>query len=190
MSDFKKIVYEELMEISKLQIEYDEAVFDKFECEWDACKCHLALVDEIGEVNHELKKLWCYWRENQSEVDRKKLLEELADCLHFAMSYYININIPYCSKLYIEIFHTDTFEEIVTKLAKHMEEVCKSKYLTVFSLQKYRDEVESIVDFKAPIDLPVGVLAVSKLCRFSFDELIEAYKEKNKINWKRLENGY
>ena len=81
MSDFKKIVYKELMEITNLQLQYDEAVFEKIESEWDACKCHLALIDEIGEVNHELKKMWCYWRENQPKVDREKLLEELSESL-------------------------------------------------------------------------------------------------------------
>lgn len=179
----------ELSEIAELQMTYDKAVFDKFESEWNACKCHLALIDEIGEVNHELKKLWCYWKESQSKVDRKKLLEELSDCLHFAMSYYINESLPYSVLNYA---HTaDTLEDWVDNLAHAIVmEIEPNSYLSGFSLEKYRNEVEHIISFRSAVDLPLGVFAIAKLCGFSFDELIKAYKEKNKINWERLENGY
>ena len=181
----------ELLEIAKLQITYDKAVFEKFDEEWNACKCHLALVDEIGEVNHELKKLWCYWRENQPKVDRKKLLEELADCLHFAMSYYLNENLPYCDKYSTDTWCTDTLEDWIENLAFDIvAELEPNPYFSSFSLQKYRDEVEHIISFRSAVDLPMGVFAIAKLCGYTFDDLIKAYKEKNETNWKRLENNY
>ncbi len=179
----------ELSEIANLQIAYDRAVFEKFDEEWNACKCHLALVDEIGEVNHELKKLWCYWRESQPKVDREKLLEELADCLHFAMSYYINESLPYSV---INYAHTsEALEDWIKNLAFDIvTELEPNPYFNSFSLQKYRDEVEHIISFRSAIDLPLGVFAISKLCRYTFDDLIKAYKEKNKTNWERLGNNY
>lgn len=181
----------ELAEIANLQIAYDKAVFEKFDEEWNACKCHLALIDEIGEVNHELKKLWCYWRENQPKVDRKKLLEELADCLHFAISYYINENLPYCDKYSTDTWHTDTLEDWIENLAFDIvAELEPNPYFNSFSLQKYRDEVEHIVSFRSAVDLPMGVFAIAKLCGYTFDDLIKAYKEKNETNWARLENNY
>ena len=45
-----------------------------------------ALFDELGELNHEDKKSWCWWKKTQHEVDRNKLLEELVDCFHFSLS--------------------------------------------------------------------------------------------------------
>lgn len=47
----------------------------------------IAYLDEVGELVHELKPLWCYWKKNNKEVDKQRVLEELSDCLHFALSY-------------------------------------------------------------------------------------------------------
>lgn len=60
--------------------------FDKI----DTDLIKIAYLDEVGELIHELKPLWCYWKKSQKEVDKKRVLEELADCLHFALSYELN----------------------------------------------------------------------------------------------------
>ena len=44
-----------------------------------------ALFDELGELNHELKAKWCWWKKTQEPVDREKLLEEYVDCIHFGL---------------------------------------------------------------------------------------------------------
>lgn len=60
--------------------------FDKI----DTTLIQIAYLDEVGELIHELKPLWCYWKKSQKEVDKQRVLEELADCLHFALSYELN----------------------------------------------------------------------------------------------------
>ena len=60
--------------------------FDKI----DTALIKIAYLDEVGELIHELKPLWCYWKKSQKEVDKQRVLEELADCLHFALSYELN----------------------------------------------------------------------------------------------------
>ena len=60
--------------------------FDKI----DTALIKIAYLDEVGELIHELKPLWCYWKKAQKEVDKQRVLEELADCLHFALSYELN----------------------------------------------------------------------------------------------------
>lgn len=47
----------------------------------------VAYLDEVGELIHELKPLWCYWKKQHKEIDKQRVLEELSDCLHFALSY-------------------------------------------------------------------------------------------------------
>ena len=47
----------------------------------------LAYLDEVGELIHELKPLWCYWKKEHKEINMQRVLEELSDCLHFALSY-------------------------------------------------------------------------------------------------------
>ena len=45
-----------------------------------------AILDEIGELNHELKADWCWWKKSQKPVDRSRVLEEFVDVLHFCLS--------------------------------------------------------------------------------------------------------
>lgn len=47
----------------------------------------MATLDEIGEFTHELKGDWCWWNKSQEQVDRSKVLEELADVFHFVLIY-------------------------------------------------------------------------------------------------------
>ena len=47
----------------------------------------IAYLDELGELIHELKPLWCYWKKDNKPVNKRRVLEELSDCLHFALSY-------------------------------------------------------------------------------------------------------
>ena len=49
-------------------------------------KLELAIIDELGELTHELKGDWCWWKKTQKPVDRKRVLEELVDVYHFVMT--------------------------------------------------------------------------------------------------------
>ena len=33
-----------------------------------------AILDELGELNHELKGDWCWWKKSQKPVDRQRVL--------------------------------------------------------------------------------------------------------------------
>ena len=44
----------------------------------------MAILDEIGELTHELKANWCWWKKTQAPVDNEKVLGELVDIWHFA----------------------------------------------------------------------------------------------------------
>lgn len=58
---------------------------------------------ELGELLQEWKQ-FKYWKINKGEIDRDKMLEEWADCMHFALSLFIQEEIEediseYCSYL-------------------------------------------------------------------------------------------
>ena len=58
---------------------------------------------ELGELLQEWKQ-FKYWKLNKGEIDREKMLEEWADCMHFALSLFIQEEIEediseYCSYL-------------------------------------------------------------------------------------------
>ena len=78
----------------------------------------IAYLDEVGELIHELKPLWCYWKKNNKEVNKRRVLEELSDCLHFALSYEINKTKD--GGNIIEYYNTSVapFEKTLRKLPK------------------------------------------------------------------------
>ena len=58
---------------------------------------------ELGELLQEWKQ-FKFWKLNKGEIDREKMLEEWADCMHFALSLFIQEEIEediseYCSYL-------------------------------------------------------------------------------------------
>lgn len=162
-------------EMIEMQRSYDEAVYKEFGCEYDKEKCTLALFDELGEFNHELKANWCYWKKTQKPVDREKALEELADVWHFALS------LVYHNYDEIRVYNEEMAREMIIISSSRIEVMSKENkklsewYFDLFDIFSNRIETLIVIGIK---------------CGFSLEEVYEAYKKKNKTNWERLENGY
>lgn len=170
---------EMISEMIKLQRKYDAAVYKEFDCEFNKEQCTLAMMDELGEFNHELKANWCYWKHTQKPVDYDKALEELADVWHFALSltYHdlnethitLNNKLLYVVKEGIEF----NWEHVLYMLYDNQE--LSSLYLELFEVFANKLEILTVIGIK---------------CGFSLKQVYEAYRKKNKINWERLANGY
>ena len=54
---------------------------------YTAVELDLAILDELGEVNHHLKPLWAWWKKPGSAltIDADALVNEAADVLHFLL---------------------------------------------------------------------------------------------------------
>ena len=77
----------DVKELLRRQAMLDEKFKDKMGTkEIDPNKIRVAYIDEVGEFIHELKPKWCYWKNKFKEMDKRKTLEELSDCMHFALS--------------------------------------------------------------------------------------------------------
>lgn len=58
---------------AEFYIDYEHAlVFERIG--EDEEKLNLAILDEIGELTHELKANWCWWKKSQAPVDNEKVL--------------------------------------------------------------------------------------------------------------------
>lgn len=78
----------DLQELLKRQSMLDDKFKEKMRIDkLDPKLIKVAYLDEVGELVHELKPLWCYWKKEHKEIDKQRVLEELSDCLHFALSY-------------------------------------------------------------------------------------------------------
>lgn len=153
---------EMLKEMAELQYKYDEDVYKVHDCDFDRNKCYCALVDELGELNHELKVEWCWWERTQKPVNKTKVLEKLADIWRVALSMY-NHNVY----RYLDIEKT---------------------FLMINMNKLYCEVLRDIVNDNRY--LIKNMIELSYILGFTFEEVYVAYKFKNKVNYERLESGY
>lgn len=163
-----------IIKMLKMQAKLDKAIMDEYGLDKiDEDKLSFAILDEVGELTHELKANWCWWKKTQAPVDEKKVLGELVDIWHFVLSWQNNFNGGEEGLL------TDNqLMEKVDNSRWAIEEhgkgiVIKLADLSYFSLRK----VEPLI-------------AITEHLGFTIEQVYEAYCGKNKINYQRLESGY
>ena len=88
MEALKKIDIEELL---KRQETLDEKFDEKDTLRKRTVdRIMIAYYTELGELFQELKSEWNYWKNSTRKIDRRRVLEELSDTLHFYLSYLNN----------------------------------------------------------------------------------------------------
>ena len=116
---------EQLKELLEMQRVLDENIYTTHNVKYDEEKTYLALIDEIGELNHELKAEWCWWKKNQAPVNKEKVLEELVDVWHFALSiFYQNHCGVGISKQTIQYFEDLELCELYLCLIRKVQKIC------------------------------------------------------------------
>lgn len=159
---------EMILEMGEMQKKLDEALLEKGRAlgkieEYDRDRCTFALIDELGELTHELKGDWCWWKATQKPVDRAKVLEELVDAYHFGLSLDNHGNNLYCTDLdYMKNLGYSPLKCItwVISSARMYQCVTKKLYSLTYALG------------------------------FTMEEVYQGYIEKNKENYERIERGY
>ena len=132
-------------------------------------KLQLAIIDELGELTHELKGDWCWWKKTQKPVDRKRVLEELVDVYHFVMTWEMldNENLKIEDLLFYYSYYISRFGNGV--------QGDLNDFINNVSIEN--DKLEHLLD-------------LTERLGFSFDEVYQEYLNKNMINYERLQNGY
>lgn len=133
----------------------------------------LATLDEIGEFTHELKGDWCWWKKSQEPVDRNKVLEELADVLHFVLIY----ELFYGKRKYL------TDPEQYRESPRNCMSIVQMDI--GFGIANALTRIIDFVDGRL-----MYLLALSEHLGFCLEEVYAAYMRKNAINMERLANGY
>lgn len=131
-------------------------------------KLELAIIDELGELTHELKGNWCWWKKTQPPVNRQRVLEELVDVYHFVMTWEL-MRSPCGVRSILSScnFHIEMFGRGVSG--------------------RLSDFIGDITFYTIKL---VPLLELTEKLGFSFDEVYQEYLNKNKINYERLKNGY
>lgn len=166
--------YELIKEMLQMQEKLDEAIMKEYGLnEIDEENLRIAILDEVGELTHELKANWCWWKKTQAPVDKQKVLGELVDIWHFVLSYQNHFNFGEEARLsYLNE------EELSNGMLKRLR-TKKSNLSKVLT---------RLVIFESSI-IPV-LIAITEYLGFTIEQVYEAYCGKNKINYQRLESGY
>lgn len=166
--------YNLIKEMLQMQEKLDEAIMKEYGLdEIDEENLRMAILDEVGELTHELKANWCWWKKTQAPVDKEKVLGELVDIWHFVLSYQNHFNFGEEARLsYLNE------EELSNGMLKRLR-TKKSNLSKVLT---------RLVIFESSI-IPV-LIAITEYLGFTIERVYEAYCSKNKINYQRLKEGY
>ena len=166
--------FELIKEMLKMQAKLDEAIMNEYGLtEINKENLRMAILDEVGELTHELKGNWCWWKKTQAPVDDKKVLGELVDIWHFVLSYQNHFN--------------DGGNGISNDL---MFGINSDGILNLLVTNEYRlsGELTDLATFD--IYKMERLVAISEYLGFTVEQVYEAYCDKNKINYQRLKEGY
>lgn len=153
-------------EMLKMQKKLDVAIFEKagMKAYPKPEQYFLAILDEVGELNHEMKPKWCWWKANSGKVDKEKQLEELVDVWHFVLSFANSAEIN-PNEIDIKFVFGDTLRDFVGVL-KHA----------------------TTIDYA--MDLIVSLAGLTQYLDFDMSQVYDMYVKKNRINHERAEGDY
>lgn len=146
--------------------------------ERDVLNLRLAILDEVGELNHELKKKWCWWKESQDNVDTMKVWEELIDIWHFVMSGYID-----------EVKNDETLSvQEILDITDH-----KAKAFKDHGVYRYEFLIWSLLQamyFNEYSLALSSLILVGGSLGFDIDDVYYKYMDKNAENYMRAHSDY
>ena len=167
---------EKLLEMLEMQKALNENILKEHGDEkYTDDNLYHALLDELGELNHELKAEWCWWKNTQKPVDRDKVLEEYVDCIHFGL----------CRLLR----HGGTLPKVAHDVMEDYKFFVSHSILRVHSIMDFIADVIYLYS-EDGVKMFRSLLLLGNKLGFDFDTIYEAYIKKNKVNYERLKNGY
>ncbi len=163
-----------IKEMLQMQAKLDEAIMKEYELfAIDEAKLSFAILDEVGELTHELKGNWCWWKKTQPPVDMGKVLGELVDIWHFVLSWQNNFNGGEEGLLTDDVLMKNVDDNRWAIETHDMGIIVKLADLSCFRLWK----VEPLI-------------AITEYLDFTIEDVYQAYCNKNKVNYQRLKEGY
>lgn len=163
---------EKFMEMVEMQENTDALIFKKMRLLTppQPSEYKLAIVDEVGELNHELKGRWCWWQATPTPIVWEKVREELVDVWHFCLSY---------------LAHHIRFDR--EQFAAEIDYEKSSYYDPIDFLSQFMYPPTSANMMKNVFEYLIGI---GNNLGFDFEAVYQAYKQKNAENNDRAETNY
>lgn len=128
----------------------------------------IALRVEVAEFVNACYKSWKYWK--SKPMDRSQILDEAIDVIHFVMLHH---NKNYDLGITIKTI-SDTLE-----VARQLEDE-----------SEVRERLHYILIYTNKFEILIKLLEILDFYDFDRKQIMQAYKDKNKVNFERLEAGY
>lgn len=169
----KKEDIELIKEMLQMQAKLDEAIMKEYGLtEINKENLRMAILDEVGELTHELKGNWCWWKKTQAPVDMGKVLGELVDVWHFVLSYQNHFDYGMQGIINRYMFSRNLEKNLYFLKVKHYE---------------LPEILSDLVEFEFKLE---RLIPITEYLGFTVEQVYEAYVNKNKVNYQRLKEGY
>lgn len=184
LTDFQKKVFD----MMELQLQEDSLVHIQRNTSYKEIMKNngyfYALLDEIGELNHELKPQWCWWKQTVGEVDRAKMIEEFSDVTHFILSFHLAC---YDGNI-IEAFDmVPSTEHAIGDAERYIDPYNPIQWI----ITELLDIVAENVDNDSWRGLFGYWITLYKLLGLDFvEDVYKPYISKNAVNQQRMNEGY
>lgn len=163
-----------IKEMLQMQAKLDEAIMKEYELKKiNERNLTFAILDEVGELTHELKGDWCWWKKSQAPVDEEKVLGELVDIWHFVLSHQNHFGSGE-EELRAE-------EQLIENAKRYFREIKTFLKGIIYLLA----DLTCITEGKLE-----RLIAITEYLGFSVEDVYKAYCKKNKVNYQRLKEGY
>lgn len=163
-----------IKEMLQMQAKLDEAIMKEYGLKKiNERNLTFAILDEVGELTHELKGDWCWWKKSQAPVDEEKVLGELVDIWHFVLSHQNHFGSGE-EELRAE-------EQLIENAKRYFREIKTFLKGIIYLLA----DLTCITEGKLE-----RLIAITEYLGFSVEDVYKAYCKKNKVNYQRLKEGY
>lgn len=171
----------DLTKLFKAQKELDDRIVKEkgLEGQYLLDKKILALQVELGELANELPEEFKFWSSKKNNYE--KALKEYVDCLHFMLSIGLEVGIESNEMKDLFIWNSpgvDQINSLFMYTSELYEFTWDFEYTKKEMKSKYKNLLEGLLGYGIE-----GLL-------FTWEEIEQAYFEKNKINHDRQANGY
>lgn len=163
-----------IKEMLQMQAKLDEAIMKEYGLKKiNERNLTFAILDEVGELTHELKGDWCWWKKSQAPVDEEKVLGELVDIWHFVLSHQNHFGSGE-EELRAE-------EQLIENAKRYFREIKTFLKGIIYLLA----DLTCITEGKLE-----RLIAITEYLGFTIEDVHKAYCDKNKVNYQRLKEGY
>ncbi len=180
-----KIDFKEMLEMQK---ELDDYILRNGQVEGLADMKLVALTVELSEMFNEIRsfKHWSKKGPSSKEV----ILDEFADVLHFWLSIMNDEIKNKLNKDYINIDIKDytTFDINVSKEIENKKNRLNELFIYIINCIVGYNNIDKTIGNL--YNLMGSLLIIAEILEFTEQDIIDAYKEKHEINYKRQREGY